>query len=144
MRITGTVTVKQEHSALKISGEKNIDPTMGRSYTTERMKCDESFTFIAPVIKVSSRTESYFASADAVSLRVIDRSYSNLVENADTPIDKVKTHWKYEDETSFRLIVRKPPVMNNVVRPKIKNIVDINGITYVVFQFPKKVDHIKA
>ena len=144
MRISGTATVRQEHSASKITGDHNIDPTMGRSYTSERMKCDESFTFMAPVLKVSSRTESYFASADAVSLRVIDNSFSNLVENPDTPIDKIKTHWQFVDETSFRLVVRKVPVMNNVVKPKIKNITDINGTTYVVFQFPKKVDHIKA
>ena len=145
MNISGSITIAQEHAANKLTGDRTIDPTMGRSYTEERMKCDETFTFIAPVIKVSSRMESYFASADAIGLRVITTGYSNLVENPDMPIGKVNSSWEIEDETYFRVYSRKPPIMSNIVNPILKGIVDIdNNTKYAVFQFPKKIDHIKA
>ncbi len=145
MNISGGTTVIQEHDATRLTGAKSIDHTMGRSYTEERMKCTETFTFIAPVIKVSSRMESYFASADAIGLRVIKTGYSNIVEDPEIVISKVKAEWDIEDETVFRVYSRKPPIMSNVVTPLLKGIVDVDNKTkYAVFQFPKKIDHIKA
>lgn len=145
MNISLNITIAPCHNANIMSGSKQVDNTIySRSYESERMQCEESFTYSPMLVQSSSRMETYFAAYDAITIKSIDTNSSNYVNDVSEEECLIKSSWDVVDECELVIHSKYPDMNCNVIYPEMKGFLEVDNDTkYMILKFPKKVDAIK-